>query len=77
MLKSEQLAPVIELGRWVVCANHVLTALGLVCDALPQRNRVGLNGWGHEHYVACGCRWDSIERSRTRLCKRHPRRGWE
>lgn len=67
---------VLQLGRWVVCGPH-LHALNMACPDFMRRERIGLNGRGHEHYVTCGCRWNEIFTERVRCCKKHPRRAWE
>lgn len=75
-MSNQSLARVIHLGRWIPCGAH-LHALNVMCHDFLRRERIGLNGRGHEHYVACGCRWNGLFTERTRYCKKHPRRGWE
>lgn len=69
-------AQIIELGRWVPCGAH-LHMLNTVCADFLRRERIGLTGRGHEHYVVCGCRWNYTYTQRTRRCKKHPRHEWE
>lgn len=68
-------APVIELGQWVPCSGYLHMIHGTNCHDLPIRDCRGLNGVTHDHYVVCGCRWTFGRR--TKMCKKHPRRGWE
>lgn len=71
---DDYLAPVIDLGQWVPCSGYLMMMYNTHCEALIMRDGTTLI---HEHYLACGCRWNGDMTRRTRICKRHPRRKWE